>query len=237
MQAQHVLDSLGMVLDAARVHQKAGLRLAPPLGGAHDFFLRNAGDLLGPVQVVVLHRRRGFVEAARVVVDEFVVKPVMLDELVQDRAVERGIAARPDRQMQIGGARDRSQARIDDDELRAVVARLPQPVSERRKRLADVRAADHHHFGMREVGVIVRAAVEAERFLVSRAGADHAEPPIVIEIARLERDSGELANEVALLVRQRHAREHREGIRTVLALDALDFRDRAARARAPNRCA
>lgn len=81
---------------------------------------------------------------------------------------------------------------------------------------------------MREIGVIIRAAIEAERFLVSRASAYHAEPPIVIEIACLERNSGELANEIALFVRQRHAGEHREGIRTVFALDTPDFRDRAA---------
>ena len=66
--------------------------------------------------------------------DEIVVEPVVLDELMQDRAVERGIAARPDGQMQIGGAGDRRQARIDDDELGAVVARLPDPVRERRER-------------------------------------------------------------------------------------------------------
>ena len=50
----HVLDSLGMVLDAARVQQEAGLRPAPPLGGTHDFFFRNASDPLSPVQVVIL---------------------------------------------------------------------------------------------------------------------------------------------------------------------------------------
>ena len=225
---EHVLDSLALVLDAARVHQETGLRLAPPFRGKQDFFLRNAGDPLGPLQVVVLHRRRRFFKAARVVGDELVVEPVMFDELMQDRAVERGVAAWSDRQMQIGGARDRSQPRIDDDKLRAVVARLPDPVSERRKRFTDVRAADHDDFGVLEIGVIIRSAVQAEGLLVSRAGADHAEPAVVIEIARLERDSGELADEVALFIRQRNTREHRKGIAAVLALDALDFRDRSA---------
>ena len=75
----------------------------------------------------------GFLESARVVGDELVIEPVVLDQLVQDRAVERGVAARPDRQVKIGRARNRRQPRIDDDELRAVVARLPEPVSECRE--------------------------------------------------------------------------------------------------------
>jgi hypothetical protein len=78
-----------LVLDAARMHQEAALGPAPPLCGTHDVLFRDPGDLLGPLQLVVLHRRRRFLETARVVLDELVVKPVMLDELVQYRTVER----------------------------------------------------------------------------------------------------------------------------------------------------
>jgi hypothetical protein len=103
--------------------------------------------------------------------------------------------------MQIGGACDRSEPGIDNDEFRAVIARLPEPVSKRGKCLAHVCAADHHHLGVLEVGVVIRAPIEAESLLVSRAGTDHAEPAIVIQIARLECNSRELADQVALFVR------------------------------------
>ena len=137
---QHVLDAFALVFDAARVQQKTGLRRPPPLRRLQNFLLRNARGALGPIEVVGLHGFLGFLETARVVGDELVVEPVVLDELMQDRTVERGIAARTDRQMQISGAGDRREARIDHDELGAVVARLPDPMRQRRESFADVGA-------------------------------------------------------------------------------------------------
>ena len=52
-------------------------------------------------------------------VDELVIEPVVLDHQMQDAVEQRHVAARLDRQEQIAGARDRRDARIDDDDLRA----------------------------------------------------------------------------------------------------------------------
>jgi hypothetical protein len=41
-----------VMFDAARVQQETRLGRPPPFGGLHDFFLRHAGDALGPVEVV-----------------------------------------------------------------------------------------------------------------------------------------------------------------------------------------
>jgi hypothetical protein len=78
----HVLHSLGLVLDTARMHEKACLRLAPPFGSEHNFLFRNTRGSLGPVQLVVLDSRCGFLETGTVIVDELVIEPVMFDELV-----------------------------------------------------------------------------------------------------------------------------------------------------------
>ena len=57
--------------------------------------------------------------------NEVVIEPVVLDHQVQD-AVEQGdVAAGLDGQEQVAGARRGRDARIDHDDLRAVLARLP----------------------------------------------------------------------------------------------------------------
>jgi len=109
-----------------------------------------------------------------VIGDELVVQPVVLDQLMEDRPVKRGIPPRPDRQMQVGGARDRRQAWIDDDEFGPVVARLPDPMGERGKGLAHIGAAEHNDLSVGEIGVIVRGSVQPKCLLVPRTGADHA---------------------------------------------------------------
>ena len=86
------------------------------------------------------------VEADRVLLDELVIEPVVLDHQVQDAVEQRDVAARLDRQEQIAGAGDRRDARIDDDDLRAVLARLPDVVGRDRRALGDVGAADPDHF-------------------------------------------------------------------------------------------
>ena len=108
---QNVLDALALVLDPARMQQKTGLGRSPPFRGLQDFLLRDTGGALGPFEVVGFDRLLRLLKTTRVVGDEIVVEPVVLDELMQDRAVKRGIAARPDRQMQIGGAGDGCQTR------------------------------------------------------------------------------------------------------------------------------
>ena len=71
---------------------------------------------------------------------------------------------------------------------------------EGRKCLADVRSADHDDLGVLEVRIIVRPAVQTECLLVPGAGADHTKPAVVVQIARLKRDSRKLSDKVALLV-------------------------------------
>ena len=61
-------------------------------------------------------------EADRVLLDEFVVEPVVLDHQVENAVEQRHIAAGLDRQEQIARSGHRRDAGIDDDDLRAVLA-------------------------------------------------------------------------------------------------------------------
>ena len=87
-------------------------------------------------------------EADRVLLNELVIEPIVFDHQVQNAVEERDVAAGLDRQKQIAGAGDRRDARIDDDDLRAVLARLPDVVRGDRRALGDVGAADPDHFAL-----------------------------------------------------------------------------------------
>ena len=127
------------MLDAARVHEEARLRRAPHSAACADRLLRDAGHLGGAPRRPLLHVLGDRFEADRVLLDEVVIEPVVLDHQVQDAVEERDVAARLDRQEEVAGARDRRDARIDDDDLRAVLARLPDVVRRDRRALGDVR--------------------------------------------------------------------------------------------------
>ena len=76
---------------------------------------------------------------------------------------------------------------------------LPEVVRRDRRALGRVRAGDQHDLGLGEVGPGIRGAVDAERQLVGGAGRDHAEPAVVVDVLRAERDARELAEHVRLL--------------------------------------
>ncbi len=156
--------------------------------------------------------------------DEIVVEPVVLDHQVQDAIEQRDVAAGLDRQEQVAGASDGRDARIDDDDARPVLAGLPHVVRRDRGALGDIGAADPHDLGAENVGPRIGGPVDAEGKLVAGAGADHAQPAVVVDVGRFQAHAGELAHQVRLLVRQARAAEDGEGVGPVRRLNALDGR-------------
>ena len=75
----------------------------------------------------------------------------------------------------------------------ALLARLPEVVGGDRRALGDVRAGDPDHLGADHVGPRIGGAIDAERLLVGGAGADHAQPAVVVDERRLQADARELA--------------------------------------------
>ena len=66
---------------------------------------------------------------------------------------------------------------------RALLARLPEVVGGDRRALGDVRARHPDHAGADHVGPGIGGAVDAEGLLVRRAGGDHAQPAVVVDVA------------------------------------------------------
>src|SRR6187200_336970 len=209
--AERVLHAVRMVLDATGVKEEARLRGTPPLGGQHQGTLRHAGHLRGPRQRPLPAVLCDLLETHRVRIDERVIQPVALDHDLQHAREQGRVAPRLHRQVQIAGPSGRCDTRILDDDLRALLARLPHVVGGNGRTFGDVRAGDPDHVGAHHVGPRVRRAVDAERLLVRGASADHAEAAVVVDERRLQADACELAEQIGLLGSQAGATEEPDG--------------------------
>ena len=151
------------------------------------------------------------------------VQPIVLDHQVQNAVEERDIAPWLNGQKQITGAGNRRNARIDDDDLRAVFSRLPDVVRSDRRALSDVGSTDPDHLAlsMSIHGFAARSMPKA--FLLAAARAHHAEPPVVVDVRRLQTDAGEFAHQVGFLSRQARAGQNAERVVAVCGLDALNL--------------
>ena len=100
-----------------------------------------------PIAHGLAHR----IEAGRVGVAMYsVIRQAVADDHVQHRQEQRQVGAGPHRQIKVRVARDRRHARIDDDQLPAALAALPQIVRRDRRAFGRVRAGDHDHVGFRQ---------------------------------------------------------------------------------------
>src|SRR5215831_13136337 len=124
---------------------------------------------------------------------------------MQDSVRKSAVAAWPNRQKEIGCSRNRSHSWIDDDDLCAVVTRSPDVISKDGEAFANVRSGDHHCLCEWNVAPWVCRTIDAEGHFVCRAGANHTEPAVVVDVCGPQRDTRELAEEIGLFVRHRCA--------------------------------
>ncbi len=221
----------GMPQKSAMNRRCSGLLMSRPPGSwlqrylrcLHDAARGHAGDGFGDRGRVFPHQLANLVEVVRVVGDEFFVNPTALDQHMQNAVREGAVAARANRQEEVCRARDGRDARVDDDDFRAVVAGAPDVVGEDRETFGDVAAGDQQRPGKRDITPRVGGAVQAEGHPVRRSGADHAEAAIVINVRRAEGDARKLAVEICLFVRHRCATEELHALRTKLALVDREF--------------
>ncbi len=219
---EDVVDPFGVLLDPAGVQHHPGRGRAPQLCSFLDPRRRDPGDAGRPGRCHVSHGCCGVVEVDGVVVDEVVVEPVAFDQHMEHSAEQRRVGARTYGQEQVRCAGEWDDSGVLDDQLGAPVTCPPDVTGGDRERLGDVRTGDPHHIGERDVAPRVRCPVDAERLLVPGAGRHHAEAAVVVQVRGVQREAGELSDEIALLVRQRNAGQHRERVVPVLGLDAFD---------------
>ena len=204
-----------MVLDASRVHHVARPGRTPPLGDLADGFLGDASDLGSTAGRPFTDRLGNGVKPDRVLFDELAVEHVVLDDEMEYSVEERDVAPRLDGQEEIARARNRRDPRVDDDDLRASLSRLPHVARRDRRTLGDVRAGDDDELRLRDVRPRIGRAVDAESLLVGGARAHHAQAAVVVDVPGPESHAGELAHQVCLLGREARAAQDRECIRAV----------------------
>ena len=163
------------------------------------------------------------VPAGRTTSQVLLVGPPLRDDEVENSQQEREIRARQRLEVQtrpVGGQRRRrGEPRVDDHQP-AAVASPGQVLHERRHRVGDVAAEQQHRPGAADVLDRERqSAVDPERPVAGRRGRAHAEPAVVVDVARAEHDSCELAELVGLLVGQAAPAEHADRVRAVLLPD------------------
>src|SRR5579872_2042136 len=88
-----VIYSLGVMLDAARMHEEAGRRRPPHLSGLNNHLRRNTGDLRGILRRVLLHRFHYLIPSGDVLRDELAVDPPALDHQMQHSVEYADVAA------------------------------------------------------------------------------------------------------------------------------------------------
>ena len=124
----------------------------------------------------------------------------------------------------VGEPRGRRAPRVDDDEPAGRLGAREVP-DERRHRLGDVRAEEEDRGCPVEVLERERQApVDAERAVAGGRRRRHAVPAVVVDAAGAEREPGELAEQVGLLVREAAAAEHADRVGAVGRADAAQRR-------------
>ena len=155
----------------------------------------------------------------------------LVDQALGDRDVQQAVGQREvgaGQRLQVqrrvaGGGRAPG---VDDDVLGAAPAALVEVLHGRRHGVGRVAADQDDDVGGGDVAQRERhAAVEAERPVGRAGGRGHAEPAVVVDGAGAQRDPGELAELVGLLVGQRAAAEAADGVAAVRRLGAPDRRD------------
>src|SRR5690606_16559498 len=123
--AHHVLNAVAVMLQPSGVHQEAGLGLSPPFRRLLNGLLGDASDFGGALEGPLIDLSRDRLEAHGVLLDELVIEPVVLDHEPQDPVEQGRVPTRLYGHVKIAGAGDGGDARIDDDDLRAMITGLP----------------------------------------------------------------------------------------------------------------
>ena len=160
-----VLHAFRVVLDSARMKQEASLRRAPHLRRFNDERRRHAGDLRAVVGRVLLDYFLYRLPPRSVLGDEGAVDPATADHHVQHCVEHADVATGLDRDEEIDRAGDGREPRVEHDDLRTVLARLPDIIGGDRRAFRHVRARDEQHFRLGDVAPRISRPVDAVDFL------------------------------------------------------------------------
>ena len=198
-----------MMLDSPGVQRHRVRALGEPSRRRLNRLRRHAGVFGRRPRVPLADALRHRVEPRGVLRDKLSILQPIAQNHVQHAQEEDEVRPRPHRQIQVRVPADRRHPRIRHNQPRPVVARAPDVVRRNRRTLADVRPGHENHVCRRDVAPRNRTPVEVERQLIRRARRNHAQPAVVVDVPRPQRQPRELADQIRLLGDQRRPAEHR----------------------------
>ncbi len=209
-----------MLLGTARRQHHHLVRAAEQPGQRDHLGRRHAGHPLDPLRPPGGDRPAYLVEAGGARGDVLLVDVAARDQHVQHAQGEREVGAGHGLHEHVGPVRGRRPPRVDHDDLAAARAQRVEVARGGRHGLGEVRPDQHEHVGLLDVGERERQpAVDAEGAVAGGRGRRHAPAAVVVDLAGPERDPGELAELVGLLVGQPAAAEDGDRVRPALVAD------------------
>ena len=204
-----VLARAGRRRDLAALVHPARAVVHPRLGvvAAED-----AAEVLGVLEVLA-HQRGG----VRVVLDVLLEVGLGLQHVVDEAAEEGDVRAGPDRQVLVGDRARAAEARVDVDDLRAVLLGLHHLAEPDGMRLRHRVALDDDAVSVLEGLLVVGGAAAPERCPQTGDGGGVSYAGLVLDLHGAHRGE-RLLDEVVLLVVERRAAEVREPHRAVHAV-------------------
>jgi hypothetical protein len=178
---------------------------------------RNAADLGGDRRRIVPDHPGQRLEAGGVRGDVAGIDQAFVDHDVE-HAVEQGdVAARLDRQVEVGDLGAFRTAGIGDDDLQFRIGRprILDAAEEDRVRHRRVGAGDEDEPGLPDVRVAARRRIGAEGLLVAGDRRRHAEPRIGIDVVGADQPFGQLVEDVVVLGHQLAGNIEGDRVRTV----------------------
>src|SRR5215469_16189118 len=142
---------------------------------------------------------------------------------MENAVKQRDVSPRLDWKEKVAGPSDWGDSRINNDNLGAVLARLPDVVSRNRSTFSDIRSANPYDLRLQNVVPRVGSPVDAKSLPVSGACAHHAESPIVIRVRCLEANTCELPHQISFLGREARSAQTCKCGWSVRLLDAIDL--------------
>jgi len=161
-------------------------------------------------------------EPGRRVLDEAIVCEARVDDLARDCVRERDIGSDIDRKpfiSPLGGCRA---ARIDADELRAVMNALEDVMEKNRMRFARVRAPQENDVRMLRFEIRIRAATSTEDCRQTDDRGSMSSSVAAVDVVRAKDRSSELLREIVRLVRRPRTAENAERVTTIVGHRAAE---------------
>ena len=135
------------------------------------------------------------------IADERAIGRLVLREISQQSVEQNGVAARTNRQMQIGALACRRPARVDDDDAASGISRLRRQHALVEDGMAPGRIGSDkdQQVGLFQIFIATRNGVAAEGALVAHHAGGHAQPRIGIDIGGADKALRELVDDVVIL--------------------------------------